>query len=360
MYCAVILSLKRYFINYWIQMYLLGNYVRAYVIHYGYMDFMAEIAELALASRLRRLSDTYWQAVTAAYRQSGLDFDVRWAAVFILIARQGPIAVMEMADRLGVTHPAVIQVINELEKKGLIVSTKSEKDGRKRLLSLSEKGQGMLPQLQPLWDTFIAVNQSMLAKQTHNLLESLKEMEDQLADRSYFDRVQDQLKKSKSPDSVMNDIIIIPYSLDYQPDFKRLNIEWIERYFRVEEHDLEQLDNPETYVLPNNGQIFLAQLANQTVGCIAMINTGLTAEGELSYELAKMAVSPQAQGRGIGRSLCLAAIEYARQVGAKVVWLESNRILTPALTMYANVGFREVPRVPTPYDRADIRMEMRL
>ena len=91
-----------------------------------------------------------------------------------------------------------------------------------------------------------------------------------------------------------------------------------------------------------------------------MINTGLTAEGELSYELAKMAVSPQAQGRGIGRSLCLAAIEYARQVGAKVVWLESNRILTPALTMYANVGFREVPRVPTPYDRADIRMEMRL
>ena len=59
---------------------------------------MAEMAELALASRLRRLSDIYWQGVTATYRQSGVDFDVRWATIFVLIARQGPVAVMEIAD----------------------------------------------------------------------------------------------------------------------------------------------------------------------------------------------------------------------------------------------------------------------
>ncbi len=158
------------------------------------MDFMAEMAELAMASRLRRLSDIYWQGVTATYRQSGVDFDVRWATIFVLIARQGPVAVMEIAERLGITHPAVIQVINELEKHGLIASTKSETDGRKRLLTLSDTGQAMLPKLQPLWDAFIAVNKSMLAEQTHNLLVSLQEMEAQLAQRSFFDRVQDQLK----------------------------------------------------------------------------------------------------------------------------------------------------------------------
>lgn len=162
------------------------------------MDFMAEMAELALASRLRRLSDTYWQGVTAIYRQSGLDFDVRWATIFVLIARQGPVAVMEIAERLGITHPAVIQVINELEKHGLIVSTKSEQDGRKRLLSLSETGQAMLPQLQPLWDAFIAVNQDMLARQQHNLLVSLQEMEAQLAAKTFFDRIQEQLNRSNS------------------------------------------------------------------------------------------------------------------------------------------------------------------
>ncbi|GAB3642286.1 MarR family winged helix-turn-helix transcriptional regulator [Spirosoma arcticum] len=159
------------------------------------MDFMAEMAELALASRLRRLSDTYWQGVTAMYRQFGVDFDVRWATIFVLIARQGPVAVMEIADRLGISHPAVIQVINELEKRELIVSAKSEQDGRKRLLTLSETGQAMLPTLQPLWDAFIVVNREMMAHQTHNLLLSLGEMEAQLAERSFFDRVQHQLNK---------------------------------------------------------------------------------------------------------------------------------------------------------------------
>ena len=151
----------------------------------------------------------------------------------------------------------------------------------------------------------------------------------------------------------MNDISIIPYSPDYQADFKRLNIEWISRFFTVEPHDLEQLDHPEIHVLSNNGQIFFARIGDEIVGCVAMVNVG-----ESVFELAKMAVSPTIQGKGIGKKLCLAAINYARQLGAKTVWLESNRVLTPALTMYASVGFREVPSIPTPYSRADIRMEM--
>lgn len=156
----------------------------------------------------------------------------------------------------------------------------------------------------------------------------------------------------------MNDVSIISYSPDYQADFKRLNIEWISRFFTVEPHDLEQLDHPEVYVMPRNGQIFFAKLGDAIVGCVAMVNTGTPEQGETEFELAKMAVSPTAQGKGIGKKLCLAAIEHARKLGVKTIWLESNRILTPALTMYESVGFREVPSVPTPYARADIRMEM--
>lgn len=158
----------------------------------------------------------------------------------------------------------------------------------------------------------------------------------------------------------MNQVSIIPYEPIYQPDFKRLNVEWISHYFTIEPHDLEQLDHPETYILPNNGQIFFAKLGDEIVGCVAIINTASPEQGASSFELAKMAVSPTAQGRGIGKLLCMAAINHARQLGVKTIWLESNRKLTPALTMYASVGFREVPSIPTPYTRVDIRMEMRL
>ena len=158
----------------------------------------------------------------------------------------------------------------------------------------------------------------------------------------------------------MNDVSIVPYAPHYQADFKRLNLEWISRYFAVEPHDLEQLDHPEMYVLPRSGQIFFALIGEEVVGCVAMVNTGTPEQGITEFELAKMAVSPTAQGKGIGKKLCLAAIDYARQLGVRKIWLESNRILTPALTMYTSVGFQEVPSIPTPYARADIRMEMAL
>jgi putative acetyltransferase len=150
-------------------------------------------------------------------------------------------------------------------------------------------------------------------------------------------------------------IEILNYQHRYQPDFKRLNIAWIERYFRVEPHDEEQLDNPEKYILTDGGQVFLARLGDDIVGTVALVKVD-----EQTYEMAKMAVSEAHQGLGIGKKLCLHLINEARAMGIKRLYLESNRILTPALTLYASVGFVEVPVPESPYQRADIAMELML
>ena len=149
-------------------------------------------------------------------------------------------------------------------------------------------------------------------------------------------------------------LTIIPYEPRYQPDFKRLNVEWIKQYFVVETHDLEQLDHPETHILPNGGQIFLGLLDDVIVGCVAMVRTSPT-----DFELAKMAVSPAVHGQGVGKLLCQHAIGYARQSGAKTVWLETNRVLTPAISLYERVGFVHLPPKPSLYSRADVYMEVR-
>ncbi len=153
----------------------------------------------------------------------------------------------------------------------------------------------------------------------------------------------------------MQNIKIIPFSPEYQADFKRLNIEWIEKYFVVEPHDIEQLDFPEDFVLKNGGNIFMALQNGEVVGTV-----GMAYLDDFSFELAKMAVSPKHHGLGIGQLLGEAALDFARKKGAKRVWLESNRILTPALTMYEKLGFREVEFVPTPYERSNIQMEILL
>lgn len=158
----------------------------------------------------------------------------------------------------------------------------------------------------------------------------------------------------------MNDIAIIPYAPQYQPDFERLNVAWISAMFAVEEHDLEQLQHPEIHILPNRGAILLARLNDEIVGTVAMINTSEDPATVTSFELAKMSVTPAAQGLGIGKLLALAAIDYARQVGAELVWLESNRKAKTALILYERVGFREVPLRPSLYTRADVCMELHL
>lgn len=160
---------------------------------------MVELGALVIASRLRRLSDSYWQGVTTIYRDSGIDFEVKWATVFLLIARLGPISVMEVADKLGITHPAVIQIVNELVKRKLITSEKSEQDSRKRLLTLSPAGEAIIPQMQPLWDAVRAVSQEMIDGQTHNLLLALQEMEDQMAEKSFASRIQTYLTQNPAP-----------------------------------------------------------------------------------------------------------------------------------------------------------------
>lgn len=153
----------------------------------------------------------------------------------------------------------------------------------------------------------------------------------------------------------MHTVFIRTYRPDDQPAFQQLNEAWIQHYFTLEPHDREQLEHPDVHVLPDGGQIFLAVVNGATIGCVAIINLG-----DAGYELAKMAVTPAAQGQGVGRLLCQAAIDYARQQGIAQLWLESNRRLAPALNLYRSLGFVEVPSIPTPYSRADIRMELLL
>ena len=153
----------------------------------------------------------------------------------------------------------------------------------------------------------------------------------------------------------MRDLHIITYQIQHQPDFKRLNVAWIARYFTVEPHDTAQLDDPQHHILDDGGQILLAELEGNIVGTVALVR----AEAGV-FELAKMAVDEAYQGRQIGKRLGEAALDWARQQGAREVFLESNRRLVPALTLYQRLGFQEVAMVETPYARADIRMAINL
>ena len=128
---------------------------------------------------------------------------------------------------------------------------------------------------------------------------------------------------------------ILSYEERFAADFARLNREWLEAYGLLEEADLKYLDHPRESILDQGGEILIAVLDERVVGACAILRAGDTV-----VELAKLAVAPDAQGRGIGRRLTLAAIERARSLGVERVELMSNRQLTTAIRLYESLGFR--------------------
>lgn len=149
-------------------------------------------------------------------------------------------------------------------------------------------------------------------------------------------------------------LVVRPFAPGDEAAFRDINLEWIERYFAVEPKDREVLDNPRKYILDPGGAILLAVEGAQVLGVVSLIMMG-----EGSVELAKMGVRPEAQGKGAGRMLVTAAIEAARAMGMRRVYIETNSKLGPALKLYRDAGFQPLKTtIPSPYARADVQLEL--
>ncbi len=147
---------------------------------------------------------------------------------------------------------------------------------------------------------------------------------------------------------------------EFQPGdeacFRRLNEEWITRYFRMEAKDTEVLDDPQSRVLDAGGRVFFATVDGECIGCCALLR--LRAD---EFEVGKMAVAPQYQGAGIGRKLLQAVVDAARASGTRRLFLETNHVLTAAIRLYESIGFVHLPAervTPSEYARSDVSMEM--
>lgn len=152
------------------------------------------------------------------------------------------------------------------------------------------------------------------------------------------------------------DIRIAPFEERFASAFAELNLAWITRYFAVEQEDEWVLNNPREAVLDAGGEIFFACDANTPVGTAAVL-----AHDEGIAEIAKMAVAPSHQGKGISNLLMEACIDHARTMGVQKVSIVTNSVLAPALGLYLKYGFRITGHGEgNPYARGDLDMELEL
>jgi|SRR5690554_239037 len=145
---------------------------------------------------------------------------------------------------------------------------------------------------------------------------------------------------------------VVENKREYLGDFIRLNEQWISTYFEVEDVDRALAANP-YQVVENGGYIFSLISDGGVLGVCALFH-----EGEGVFELARMAVSPEHQGKGYSHPLMQACLAKLSEVRAKKVFLVSNTKLAAAISLYEKYGFKTVFQGKHPtYSRANIVME---
>jgi GNAT superfamily N-acetyltransferase len=147
-------------------------------------------------------------------------------------------------------------------------------------------------------------------------------------------------------------IRIIDFTEDRKEYIRKLNIEWLEKYFYVEPSDMVQLSDPLNEIINKGGRIFYAEWEGEIVSTASLLRIDAT-----TFELGKMATTAKAQGNGIGSRVLEHSINEARKMGAKRLILYSNKKLASALHLYQKFGFTEIPLGNSSYKRSDIKME---
>jgi putative acetyltransferase len=94
---------------------------------------------------------------------------------------------------------------------------------------------------------------------------------------------------------------------------------------------------PGEYSSPS-GALFLATVADAPAGCVALRRLR-----ESICEMKHLYVRPSYRAHGLGAALVGAAIQHARELAYRELWLDTLPSMHGAHHLYNKLGFREIP-----------------
>jgi DNA-binding MarR family transcriptional regulator/GNAT superfamily N-acetyltransferase len=315
------------------------------------MDLFDTLEELALASRLKRLSDRLMADMAEIYREANAEFKPRWFTVFMALDREDGLTITGIAKVLGISHTAVNKIVTDLVKHGLVEKKKDTGDERQVRISLTRQGRSTRRELDELWKGVKRANAELLTEAGADLLGDIRKVEAALDQRDMGNRMRQWVGlPERAP------VRIVDYRPAYKKHFAALNYQWLEEDFAIEDIDRRMLEDPNGFILKRGGAIMFALHGEDVVGTCALL---LRDDGDV--ELVKMAVTPAFRGRGIGRLLTLHAIDRAKALGARRMVLATSPRLLVANVLYKSLGFQttdEGPAEETGFERPSISMEL--
>lgn len=310
--------------------------------------YLAEIAPsgvLTSGSYMKRVSDLLITSTQQLYDKLDIDFKPVWFSILLALKQNGTMDIKSLAEKRGVSKSAISQIIKEMKKKGLLTIKTSKIDHRQKDVDLTEYGINM----------------------THQLVKPLKLIQETLEDmygdewdkfRKFLERVDTEMRNQ--PFAVrklrpLQGVRISYYDPEFKEDFKTLNKEWIEKFFKWEKNDEKYLGNPEKEIIANKGEVFFAIYNNKAIGTVALMH-----KSNDVVELTRLAVSEEYQERGVASKLLDFAISCAQENQYKEMFLSTSESLKPAVSFFQKHGFQRIDYEGSTLARVNVQMVLKI
>lgn len=312
-------------------------------------DILEKNPYLLLGSRLKRLSDRFLTDATKIHHFCGFELFPSQCVMLAQIHDAGEISVVQLAQILRLSQPAITRNLNGMRDLGLIKSRNVKVDNRVKMISLTPYGVQLLSQLRDkIWRDVDIIVREILGISAPNFAEQITNIEKELDKQSFEDRFK-SMHAQKS-------VEIIEYDKKYSQEFYDINAQWIGENFVLEDVDKYVLSNPEDAILKDGGVILLAKYNGAIVGTGALMKMP-----DGAFEFTKMGVLQHLRGLKIGEKLLIAAIERAKEMKVPRLFLLTNKKQEAAIHLYEKLGFIHSQEIMDKYgheyERCNVAMD---
>ncbi|NQE61033.1 bifunctional helix-turn-helix transcriptional regulator/GNAT family N-acetyltransferase [Caulobacter sp. RHG1] len=313
------------------------------------VDLLAGLGVGFLGSRLKRLAERMQADAAEVARSLELPVQPAQMSMLLAIRLHGPISVGELAERLQLAQPTVTRALGALGD--YVEARPSPDDGRTRSLALTSAGDALLVRVQTeLLARIEPAAAELVEGLAGDFMQGLAKVEARLAERSLLGRI----TVAGAPTMWVRD-----FSDDLAEAFHRINAEWIQAMFSLEENDVALLTRPRELILDKGGLVLFAETPD--LGVVGTAALMVSKGGWI--ELTKMGVSESARGRKVGEFLLAKTLERAASLGIDKLYLLTNTKCEAAIHLYEKLGFVHDPEIMRlcggRYERANVAMSYR-
>ncbi|HKD48042.1 MAG TPA: bifunctional helix-turn-helix transcriptional regulator/GNAT family N-acetyltransferase [Rhizomicrobium sp.] len=313
-------------------------------------DALAELGQLFLGSRLKRLAERFQADAAATLQAMAMPMQPAQQLLLATLHRRGPATVGALAEQLRISQPTVTRTVLALREQRLIATSRKGRDQRHKTVALTTKGRALITRAErDLWPRVEGAVAEMCAGLKGSFLDQIAMLETELDKRSLAERV--SAAKPVSPGLTIRD-----FDDELAEAFYRINAEWIEEMFTLEDNDLALMSNPRELIIDKGGIVLFAETPDLgVVGTCALMKMG-----DGCYELTKMGVLKAARGRKVGEYLLAKTLERAKLMGIEQLYLLTNKKCEAAIHLYEKLGFEHDGHIMatygTRYERCNVAM----